>query len=140
MKIYETELSKNRKAHYSPAIEHGGILYVSGQLSIDLTTMKLPNGGAREHARQALANLQAVLDEAGAKKENVLMCRVYTPDVAFWDEIDDEYAKFFGSHKPARVVVPTTGLHFGCLVEIEAQVAMIENKILSFMKSGSLCG
>ncbi|TXE76804.1 RidA family protein, partial [Campylobacter coli] len=35
-----------------------------------------------------------------------------------------EYAKFFGEHKPARVVVPTSGLHFGCLVEIEATVAM----------------
>lgn len=125
MKKIQTQNSKSRKAHYTPAIEHGGILYVSGQLSIDTTTLQLPKGGAREHARQALANLQAVLTQAGAKKENVIMCRVYTPDVAFWDEIDDEYAKFFGEHKPARVVVPTSGLHFGCLVEIEAQVAMI---------------
>lgn len=125
MKKIETQSSKNRKAHYTPAIEHGGILYVSGQLSIDMASMQLPKGGAREHARQALANLQAVLTEAGAKKENVIMCRVYTPDIAFWDDIDDEYAKFFGEHKPARVVVPTSALHFGCLVEIEAQVAMI---------------
>lgn len=124
MKKIETKHSKAKKAHYVPAIEHNGILYVSGQLSIDPETMQLPKGGAREHARQALANLQAVLDEAGAKKENVLMCRIYTPEVAFWDEIDDEYALFFGDHKPARVVVPTSGLHFGCLVEIEAQVAM----------------
>ncbi|WP_170019307.1 RidA family protein [Campylobacter sp. RM16190] len=125
MKKIETQSSKNRKAHYTPAIEHNGILYVSGQLSIDMASMQLPKGGAREHARQALANLQAVLTEAGAKKENVIMCRVYTPDIAFWDDIDDEYAKFFGEHKPARVVVPTSALHFGCLVEIEAQVAMI---------------
>lgn len=126
MQIFETEISKKRKAHYSPAVAHGGILYVSGQLSIDPATMSLPEGGVRAHAKQALANLDAVLNLAGAKRQNVLMCRVYTPDVAFWDEIDDEYANFFGDHKPARVVVPTTGLHFGCLVEIEAQVALGE--------------
>ena len=124
MKKIETAHSKNKKAHYVPAISHGGVLYVSGQLSIDPATMKLPNGGVREHAKKALANLAEVLEAAGAKRQNVLMCRVYTPDVAYWDEIDDEYAKFFGEHKPARVVVPTSGLHFGCLVEIEAVVAV----------------
>ncbi|MBE2986151.1 RidA family protein [Campylobacter sp. RM12920] len=124
MEIFQTQLSKTRKAHYSPAVLHGDILYVSGQLSIDPVTMKLPNGGVREHTQQALKNLQAVLDLSNAKKENIIMCRVYTPNVEFWDEIDDEYAKFFGEHKPARAVVPTSTLHFGCLVEIEAQVAM----------------
>ncbi|MGG7047759.1 MULTISPECIES: RidA family protein [unclassified Campylobacter] len=124
MKIFETELSKHRKAHYSPAVQYGDVLYISGQLSIDPATMQLPQGGAREHAKQALKNLEAVMQLAGTKKEDVIMCRVYTPDVAFWDDIDDEYAKFFGAHKPARVVVPTSGLHFGCLVEIEAQVAI----------------
>ena len=124
MKFNQPEASKNKNALCVPAMENAGILYVSGQLSIVLRAMKLPEGGARAHARQALANLDEVLRLAGAKRQDVLMCRVYTPDVAFWDEIDDEYAKFFGEHKPDRVVVPTSGLHVGCLVEIEATVAM----------------
>jgi enamine deaminase RidA (YjgF/YER057c/UK114 family) len=37
-----------------------------------------------------------------------------------WDIVNRIYAEFFGTHKPARVVVPTGRLHFGCLVEIEA--------------------
>lgn len=118
------QINASRKAHYSDAIEHNGILYISGQLSIDKCTLKPAVGGAREHMILALANLDEILKAANAKRENVIMCRIYTPDIAFWDEIDDEYAKFFGKHKPARVVVPTTGLHFGCLVEIEAQVAI----------------
>ena len=56
------------------------------------------------------------------------MCRIYTPDIDFWDEIDDEYALFFGEHKPARVVVPTNKLHFGCLLEIEA-TAILDRKL-----------
>lgn len=71
--------------------------------------------------------MQAVLAAADADKSDVRMCRIYTPDVANWDVIDEQYALFFGTHKPARVVVPTTALHFGCLVEIEA-VAKIKEK------------
>ena len=90
MKIYETEISKKKKAHYSLATEHNGILYIS-------------------------------------TRNDILMCRIYTPDIDFWDEIDDEYALFFGEHKPARVVVPTNKLHFGCLLEIEA-TAILDRK------------
>ena len=37
-----------------------------------------------------------------------------------WDDANDEYRNFFGDHKPARIIVSTQELHFGCLVEIEA--------------------
>ena len=96
MKIYETEISKKKKAHYSLATEHNGILYISGQLSMDPETRQIPEG-LKAQTRQALKNL------------------------------DDEYALFFGDHKPARVVVPTNKLHFGCLLEIEA-TAILDRK------------
>lgn len=41
--------------------------------------------------------------------------------------INEEYAKFFGDHKPGRVIVSTTELHFGCLVEIEAIAELDED-------------
>ena len=53
-------------------------------------------------------------------KEDVVMCHVYIPDMAGWDEVNLAYGEFFGDHKPARVVVPTRELHHGALVEIEA--------------------
>lgn len=34
--------------------------------------------------------------------------------------MDKIYSQYFGNHKPARVVIPTTELHFGYLIEIEA--------------------
>ena len=69
-----------------------------------------------------------MLKLANASRNDILMCRIYTPDIDFWDEIDDEYALFFGDHKPARVVVPTNKLHFGCLLEIEA-TAILDRKL-----------
>lgn len=56
----------------------------------------------------------------------MVLCRVYISDIALWDEVNAVYAAFFGSHKPARVVVPTRALHHGALVEIEA-VAELKN-------------
>ncbi len=42
-----------------------------------------------------------------------------------WDEIDEVYSQFFKDHKPARVVVPISELHFGFLVEIDV-IAYVE--------------
>jgi len=97
MKIYETEISKKKKAHYSLATEHNGILYISGQLSMDPETRQIPEG-LKAQTRQALKNLDNVLKLANATRNDILMCRIYTPDIDFWDEIDDEYALFFGDH------------------------------------------
>ena len=87
---------------------------------MDPETGKLTGGGIEEQTRTALANVERVLQAAGLGKENVAMCRVYIPDVSLWDAVNDVYAAFFGTHKPARVVVPTRELHHGALVEIEA--------------------
>ena len=124
MKMIETPYSKNNPGHYSPAVEHDGILYISGQLSIDPKTGAVPEGGIRAEAAQALENLDTVLKAAGVGRGQVLMCRVYTPDIAYWPEVNEVYQEFFGSHKPARAVVPTNPLHHGCLVEIEAVACM----------------
>ena len=122
----ETKYSVRDGGHYSPAVEWNGALYISGQLSIDPETGKAPEG-IRAQARQALRNLETVLSAAGACREDVVMCRVYLPDVAWWGALNEEYAAFFGAHKPARVVVPTGPLYGGCLVEIEA-VAQVKQK------------
>ena len=124
MKIIGGNTSKG--GHYSPGVISKGMLYISGQLPIDHSTGKLAGGGVAEHTRVALANVESILREAGAAKEDVVLCRVYIPDVALWDQVNKEYAAFFGDHKPARVVVPTRELHHGALVEIEAMAEIKE--------------
>lgn len=119
----ETKYSVKDGGHYTPGMIHNGTLYISGQLSIDPETGKVPAGGIKEEARQALKNLDTVLKTAGVEKEKVLQCRVYIPDVAYWSELNEVYAEYFGNHKPARIVVPSNRLYNGCLVEIEAVAA-----------------
>ncbi len=111
--------------HYVPATLSHGVLRVSGQLPIDPATGRLVEGDIRQQLRQALRNLDAILKEAGCTRENVLECRVYVPDIRYWAEANEEYAAYFGAHRPARVIVPCGALHYGALSEIEA-VAEVE--------------
>ena len=116
-----------KKGHYSPGVLVGNILYISGQLPMDPETGQLVTGGIEAQAKAALDNVARVLTAAGLAKTDVAMCRVYIPDMAYWDAVNEVYAAFFGEHKPARVIVPTRELHHGALVEIEAMAEKRED-------------
>ena len=118
--------SKN-KGHYTPGIVSNGMLYISGQLSIDPDTQQVAKGGTEEHAKLALANLDRILNESNCCRTDVVQCRVYISNIEQWDAVNRVYTEFFGEHKPARIVVPVGRLHFGCLVEIEA-IAEVNDK------------
>ena len=119
MKIIDPKFKGVNPGHYSAGVISKGMLYVSGQLSIDPDTRQVCQGDIKDHTRLALSNVDRVLKAAGVAREQVVFCRVYTPSVEYWGPINEVYAEFFGDHKPGRVVVSTTDLHFGCLVEIE---------------------
>ena len=108
------------KGHYVPGMISGGMLYVSGQLPVHHETGAPMAADIEQQTRDALHNVELVLNAAGCGREDVVLCRVYVSSIALWDAVNAVYAAFFGSHKPARVVVPTRELHNGALVEIEA--------------------
>lgn len=119
MKIISTENMPVSNGHYSHCIEHNGILYLSGQLPIDPVTGKIPVT-IEEQTLQALSNVKLILSEAGSSSDQVLQVRIYISDIGMWERVNKVYSVFFGTHKPARSVIPTLNLHFGSLIEIEA--------------------
>ena len=118
MKLVCPPFKGENKGHYSAGVISKGMLYVSGQLSIDPDTREVCKGDIKDHTRLALDNVDRVLKEAGVRRDQVVFCRVYTPSVEYWGPINEVYAEFFGDHKPGRVVVSTTDLHFGCLFRL----------------------
>lgn len=105
--------------HYSPAVIHDNIVYISGQLPIHGETKKVIVGGIKKQTRVALENFEKVLRANNSTKTCVLKVTIYLSDIKYWDKVNEVYAEFFGSHKPARTIVPTTRLHFGALIEID---------------------
>jgi len=116
------------KGHYVPGMISGSTLYISGQLPVHHDTGAPISGDIAQQTLDALHNVDLVLRSAGLTRENVVLCRVYIPDVAQWDTVNEAYASFFGAHRPARVVVPCRPLHHGALVEIEAVAELTDNR------------
>ena len=110
--------------HYSQAIVHDGLVYVSGQLPIDPHTGEKRTGSIEEQAKQVLKNVAAILEAAGSDVSQVLKATVYISDIGLWDRVNAVYAEFFGDHRPARAVVPTRELHYGFQVEIAVIAAL----------------
>ncbi len=109
--------------HYSQATVHNGIVYVSGQLSIDPRTGERLLGSIDAQTRQVLDNISAILKASGSDLSRVLKMTVYVADIGSWDAVNRVYAEVMGDHRPARAVVPTSNLHYGFQIEIEAIAA-----------------
>ena len=102
--------------HYSQAVEAAGLVFVSGMLP---TGNNQPSMDFDAQAHSALDNCSAVLASAGCSFSDVVQCTVYVAGVEHWPAFNRLYAARFGSHKPARAVVPVPALHHGFLVEVQ---------------------
>lgn len=104
---------------YSQAIEHGGLVFVSGQLPIDPATGAFPEGGIKEQTRQSLTNLKAILEEAGSSMGRVLKTTVFLAEMGDFAQMNTVYSEFFQAPFPARCAVAVKTLPKDALVEIE---------------------
>ena len=104
---------------YSQAVEAGGCVYVSGLLPITPATGQMAEGGVAELTRQSLANIRAILAEAGLGMENVVKTTVMLADMADFAEMNTVYAEFFTAPFPARSAFAVKALPKGARVEIE---------------------
>jgi len=111
------------KGHYSPAVVHAGIVYVSGQLPTDAAG-QVQLGSVEEQTALCLHNIAEILKAAGSDLGHILKMQVFVSDIALWPRINAEYARIMGEHRPARVIVPCGALHYGCLVEIDCTAAV----------------
>lgn len=109
--------------HYSQAIVHNGLVFVSGQLSVDPKTGEKKLGSIEEQTEQALHNVAEILKAANSDLSRVLKMTVYISDIELWSAVNSVYAKILGEHRPARAVIPVGPLHYGFLIEIEAIAA-----------------
>lgn len=109
--------------HYSQAIRHNGLVFVSGQLPLDPVSKEVVEGGIEAQMSQVMANIRAILEASGSGLDNILKATIYIPDSSYWPEINRVYAACMGDHKPARAVIPCGDLHYGVLVEMEVIAA-----------------
>ncbi len=104
---------------FSEAVRLGNTLYLSGQVGIQPGTMKLAPGGIEAEARQALANIEAVLKANGRSMDDLVKCTVMLADMADWPKLNEVWKSVLHAPFPARSALGANGLALGARVEIE---------------------
>ena len=121
MRPIHTAAATPPHGHYVQAIEHGGTIYVSGLLGN--TSEQASERDIAVQAAHCLDQLEAILREAGSSLERVLKLGVFVSDVAEWPRVNAVCAERFGTHRPARIVVPCGPMRLGSRIEIDAVAA-----------------
>jgi 2-iminobutanoate/2-iminopropanoate deaminase len=90
---------------YSQAVRAGGFVFVSGQPGVDPETGEAAGASFTEQARQAFANLEAVLRAGGSRPELVVSTTVLVADQSSFPELNTLFEEFFPSEPPARMTM-----------------------------------
>jgi len=105
---------------FSDAVRVGNILYLSGEIGLDYSTMKLVPGGIKAETKQALENIKATLEKYGSSMDNVFKCTVMITDMKEWPLMNEVYVTYFKKDRlPARSAIGANGLALGAKIEIE---------------------
>jgi 2-iminobutanoate/2-iminopropanoate deaminase len=110
---------------YSQAVVHNGIAYLSGQIPLDPSTMKIVDGDIVVQTERVFENLRAVLEAAGSGFQKVLKMTVFLKDMADFPKMNEVYAKYFGEAPPARSTVQAAKLPRDVQVEIDC-IAVVD--------------
>src|SRR5258708_32901164 len=119
MRTIETDAPPKAIGPYSQAIAPERLVFTAGQVALDPKSGELIGRTTAEQTEQVFANLKAVLSAAGTSLAHVVKTTVYLADMADFAQMNEVYAKHFGTHKPARSTVQAAGLPKNARVEIE---------------------
>ena len=120
----QTEAAPSAIGPYSQAIVANGMVFTAGQIALNPAGQMVGDGDVASETRQALSNLQAVLEAAGAGLDTVIKTTVFLADMEDFGAMNAVYSQFFEAPYPARSAVEAARLPKDVRVEIEA-VALV---------------
>lgn len=117
-RIINTKAAPAPIGPYNQAVLANDTLYVSGQIAINPATGELTNTSVADETKQVLANLDAVLREAGMTFDNVVKTSIFLSSMDLFPVVNEIYGAVFNGDFPARETVAVAGLPKAVNVEI----------------------
>jgi enamine deaminase RidA (YjgF/YER057c/UK114 family) len=112
---------------YSRAVRVGPFVHVSGTTGLDERGDIVGKGDAVAQTRQALENIRAALEKAGARLEHVVRTRIYVTNIDDWEGIGRAHGAVFGTIRPACTMMEVSRfIHPDMMVEIEAEAIITD--------------
>ena len=109
---------------YSQAIEVNDLVFLSGQIPLDPTTMEVVDGDFEARARRVFDNLSAVAAAAGGTLDDVVKLTVFLTDLGNFATVNAVMEDYFRAPFPARAAVGVASLPKGVDVEADAILAL----------------
>lgn len=117
--VFNTAENASLGLPFSEAARIGNTLYVSGQIGVEPGSLELVPGGVKAETRQTMQNIRVVLERYGSSMDQVAKCTVFLRDMNEWSLMNEAYVASFGTHRPARAALGSSGLALDGSVEIE---------------------
>ncbi|KAF0112152.1 MAG: hypothetical protein FD147_419 [Chloroflexi bacterium] len=119
-KVVNTDQAPAPIGPYSVGATGGPFVFTAGQIGLAPKTGLIVEGGIEAETRQALTNLNGILEAANSCMDNVVKTTVFLRDINDFARMNDVYAEFFKENPPARSTVQAAALPKNAAVEIEA--------------------
>ena len=103
---------------YSQAIIHNDLMIASGQIAINPVNGELNTSSVAVELNQILKNIDALLESAELKRENILKCSIFLKNMNDFKEVNEIYADYFNEPFPARETVEVARLPKDVNIEI----------------------
>ncbi len=105
---------------YSQAVNHRGMVFISGQIPLVPETMEMVTGGIETQIRRVFENLSAICVAAGGTLDDIVKLTVYLVDMANFPQVNAIMEQYFSAPYPARAAVGVSALPKGAEVEMDA--------------------
>ncbi len=125
MKSVATSNAPRAIGPYSQAVITGDLVFCSGQIPLDPETMEIVGDTITDQTNRVFMNLAGLLEAAGSGLHKVVKTTVYLKDMSEFAAMNEEYARHFGDHRPARAAVEVARLPKDVRIEIDA-IALTE--------------
>ena len=118
--VIQTENAPAAIGPYSQAIKTKGLVFLSGQIPLDPTSMMVVEGGIEQQAHQVFKNLTAVANASGSSINNAIKLTIYLTDLENFSIVNKVMEQYFSSPYPARTTIQVSALPKNVNIEIDA--------------------
>lgn len=122
--IIHTDNAPQAIGTYSQAVNHQGMVFISGQIPLDPETMEMVSGGIDAQIHRVFKNLSAICTAAGGSLDDIVKLTVFLTDMVNFPQVNAIMEQYFTAPYPARAAIGVAALPKDSEVEMDAILAV----------------